>query len=92
MHMIPRLLPDGVLVYPKKGTPPPVPEGYRRKSDNLTSPDAWIMLPLWRDCPFRICETSRREDCRCITYVYFCGHPHYNRPRLTISMCKSCTL
>lgn len=88
----PRVLSNGTLIYPKRGTPPPLPEGFRRKSDNLVSPDAWVMIPLWRDCPFRIRQTSQREDCKCITYVYFCGHPKNEKTPLTVGLCEKCLL
>jgi len=91
-YSIPRLLSDGTLIYPKRGMPPPVPEGYRRKSEILTSPDAWIMLPLWIDCLFRIRETIKREDCRCFSYAYFCGHPEQSRLELTVSLCENCQI
>lgn len=84
---------DGTLIYPKRGTPPPIPEGYCRKSENLTSADAWIMVPIWKNCPFRIRESIHlNDDCRCVTFNYICGHPKSDYQYLTTLTCKSCTL
>lgn len=44
-----RFLPDGSLVYPKKGFEPPPPiEGYERDKGNK-----WRFIPLWPDCKTR---------------------------------------
>lgn len=69
----PRVMPNGDLVYPKRGwEPPPVPDGYRRKSQDLTSPDAWVLVP---DLP--PCERRREEvqvaDCGKAKVTYFCS-------------------
>lgn len=56
-HGRPRLLDDGVIAYPKRGwEPPAVPAGYRRKSDDLRSPDAWTFIPILPPCKHRVRE------------------------------------
>jgi hypothetical protein len=91
MHGTPRILDDGTIIYPKKGKePPPCLEGYRRKAEQ--GPDAWILIPLWRDCDFRQQVLRRREDCNCEMLVNVCGHPLGQNLELTISICESCIL
>lgn len=49
-----RLLDDGTLVVEKVGwEPPAVPKGYRRKSNDLRSEDAWVFLSEYPACPKR---------------------------------------
>lgn len=87
-YSAPRLMSDGTLIYPKRGTSPPIPEGYQRKSEK--SSDAWIMIPIWKNCSFRIRKQIQRKDCRCVTFIYSCGHPKCDHQYLTTLMCKSC--
>lgn len=65
----PAVLPDGTIVFrrpPGSTAPPPVPAGYRRRSSDITSDDAWILVPDFDPCRyFRLIET-RAEDCDCI--------------------------
>lgn len=91
-YEVPRILPNGVAVFPKKGlTPPPSMEGYQRKSPNLKSSDAWVFIPLWSDCPFRAQKFVQRESgCRCVKIVMSCNH-NPNQP-LTLQACQNCTL
>ncbi len=91
MHGTPRILEDGTIIYPKKGKePPPCLDGYRRKAEQ--GADAWVLIPLWRDCKFRQQVLRRREDCNCEILVNVCGHPLGNSVELTISICESCIL
>lgn len=63
---------DGTLVYPKQGwEPPPVPAGYRRKSNDLHSPDAWAFEPVLPACNLRTREISF-TPCGAAKVVYFC--------------------
>lgn len=85
-HSRPRLLPDGVIAFPKRGwEPPAVPDGYQRKSEDLRSPDAWIFLPVLAACKHRVrsieyspCGNARvnftcqLSGCRVITYCNTC--------------------
>lgn len=71
-HGRPRFMADGTIVYPKRGwEPPPIPAGYRRKSDNLRSADAWIMLPVLPDCQQRQIIT-KETPCGAVKITYRC--------------------
>lgn len=49
-----RMMDDGTVVVEKIGwEPPAVPKGYRRKSKDLRSDDAWVLLPEYPECPKR---------------------------------------
>lgn len=53
-HKRPRLLANGIIAYPMKGwEPPAVPNGYRRKSTDLRSADAWVFIPTIEPCKHR---------------------------------------
>ncbi len=59
MHGRPNKAADGSLTYPQRGfEPPKVPAGYRRKTLNLKSPDAWSFLPILPPCEHRTVETE----------------------------------
>lgn len=92
-YLTPRKLANGVVVYPKRGWEPPPPiEGYRRKSTNPRSNDAWVFIPEWMDCPFRVEEIRRRENCRCLTLVNTCTHPKMQGRVVGTAICEACTL
>jgi len=69
----PQMLDDGSIVYEKVGwEPPPVPRGYRRKSDDLTHQDAWILVrekPLCKHCKL---VRIQRADCDCLKLIPTC--------------------
>ena len=71
----PNILDNGTIVYARVGwEPPPVPPGYQRKSHDLTSDDAWVLVrkePLCQHCSLlRI----RRENCNCLRIVPTCTY------------------
>lgn len=87
----PRILENGIIIYPHRGSQlPPCLEGYRRKAEQ--GPDAWVLIPLWKSCEFRRQILQRREDCNCEIFVSVCGHPLANSIELTVSCCESCIL
>lgn len=89
----PREMPDGTLVYPHRGfEPPPLIPGYRRKSNNPRSGDAWVMIPEWQDCKYRCRIELQKTTCRCLTFAFTCNHPDYVGPHLSAEICKSCPL
>jgi len=93
---IPRMLPGGIAIYPKKGPfPPPDMEGYQRKSNNPRSVDAWIFIPLWQYCPYRQRKVvPRDEGCKCTRIVMICGLKdceYYDLPT-TLKSCEECLL
>lgn len=50
---------DGSLTYPQRGwEPPPNIEGYRRKTANLKSADAWCFIPILPPCQHRTSVTE----------------------------------
>lgn len=72
-HSRPRILDDGTIAYPKRGWEPPmVPAGYRRKSDDLRSPDAWVFLPVLPPCKHRRREI-RFSACGNAKVIHFCS-------------------
>jgi|WetSurMetagenome_2_1015567.scaffolds.fasta_scaffold01440_14 hypothetical protein len=91
MHGLPRILEDGTIVYPHKGkTPPPCLEGYKRKCEY--GPDAWVLIPLWRQCIFRIQVLQKREDCQCQVFVSQCNHHSQPNLILSVKICEDCKL
>jgi hypothetical protein len=88
----PHRLDDGTLIYPRRGWEPPPPiEGYRRKSNNPRSADAWIFVPCWSDCKFRRSEQVKKEGCRCVTFFHTCTNDLVGVGRVvTTSICAHC--
>lgn len=71
-HARPRIFADGTIAYPKRGWEPPlVPAGYRRKSDDLRSSDAWVFLPVLNPCKHRS-KTIKYSRCGAAQVVYDC--------------------
>lgn len=71
-HARPRVFEDGTIVYPKRGwEPPPVPEGYRRKTGDLRSPDAWVFLPVLDACTHRT-KKINYSACGAAQVTYHC--------------------
>lgn len=84
-----RFMPDGSLVYPKKGwEPPPEVEGYQRDKGN-----AWRFLPLWPDCITRA-RMLKMKQCGAYNVVMVCTNnecPHAQNP-VTLQICQNCPL
>lgn len=58
------MLPDGTIMYPNRGPPPPVPEGYERAGN-----DPYVLRPKIPDCSLRD-EESRLLPCgKTVTYL-----------------------
>lgn len=72
-ELAPQMLDDGSIVYEKVGwEPPPVPRGYKRKSDDLAHRDAWILVrkkPLCKHCKL---VRIRRANCDCLKLIFTC--------------------
>jgi len=94
MNNIPRFLPNGIAIFPKRGqAPPPDMEGYQRKGTNPRTVDAWIFIPLWQECQWRQRTViARDEGCKCPRVVMYCRHPEGINSLATLSTCTSCTL
>jgi len=85
-HARPRIFKDGVIAYPKRGWEPPLaPAGYKRKSDNLKSPDAWVFLPILDACGHRT-QSITYSACGAAKITYHCDlHGTVQPPQ-----CQSC--
>lgn len=57
---MPRLLHNGTLIYPRRGRPPEVPEGYLQERG-----DPFILHPIIKECKFRKSEISIGGKCKC---------------------------
>jgi hypothetical protein len=83
-HGKPRIFADGQIAYPKRGwEPPPVPLGYRRKSDDLRSSDAWVFLPVLPPCDHRK-SIITYSACGAAKIRYECALKHNTDP------CQTC--
>lgn len=83
-----RFMPDGSLVYVKKGfEPPPDVEGYQRDPGN-----AWRFLPLYADCQDRQ-RVPRLKRCGSYDVVMICtnGACPLNQQRVSVRDCRDCT-
>jgi hypothetical protein len=73
-HKRPRLLANGVIAYPMKGwEPPAIPSGYRRKSTNLRSADAWVFIPTIEPCKHRE-RKIEYSPCGNAKVEFYCRH------------------
>lgn len=72
-YIRPRVHKDGTIVYPKKGwEPPPVPDGYERKTTNLKSSDAWTFVPKFANCKYRVLVEGKSMSCGCMAMILHC--------------------
>lgn len=87
MHGRPNKAADGTIIYPQRGwEPPSIPAGYRRKTTDLKSADAWTFIPLMEPCEHRTMETETGH-CGAQSIKYFCkGVRLYD-----LSICHRCT-
>ena len=71
-HGRPNKATDGTITYPYRGwEPPPVMDGYRRKTNDLKSPDAWTFLPIIPPCEHRTSVTET-GSCGAQSVKYSC--------------------
>jgi hypothetical protein len=86
---LPRVMPDGTLVFPHRGKPPEIPDGY------IKGKDMWTLIPVWHQCPFREYFVFKSEECNCQRAGFRCGHPsnfvNNIRPFSTVEYCGVCT-
>lgn len=81
---------DGTVVYTMVGwEPPAVPPGYKRKSTDLTSPDAWVLIRTEPLCKFCKLKTFKRASCNCVRIVPTCTY-HGKSENIKLDQCKSC--
>lgn len=91
------ILPDGTIVYERKPgdwEPPKDHAGYRRKSNDLRSDDAWVFIPLWPKCEKRFLNTKRKTGCGCLLVEMTCKDrrsPMYGK-EVDLDTCLSCKL
>jgi hypothetical protein len=89
----PQLLKDGTIVYTKEETdwePPPVPVGYRRKSNNPQSSDAWILIPEKPFCIYIEFEKRPVQSCGCERYFLNCVKDGKKVLILREEICQNC--
>lgn len=68
----PTLLEDGSIAYPKTGwEPPKCPDGYKPKSTDPKSADAWVFTPLSPPCADRH-QYNGTLPCGCIKVTQVC--------------------
>lgn len=92
----PKAMPDGSLVYEKTGLgldPPICPGGYKRKSEDFSTNDAWVFVPLWPECRDRQ-QVNTVSPCGCISVHPFCtsaaiGNDKNNR-LVVLNDCEGC--
>lgn len=83
----PRILEDGTMIYEKVGfEPPSLPPGYKRKSDDPHSEDAWVLVPLWPSCKHRE-SIWQPAPCGCMGLLTFCTKLNQSAP---YERCKGC--
>ncbi len=82
------ITPDGTLVYNKEGwEPPPVPPGYHRKSEDLTSRDAWIFILDKPLCKHLVLHKIKSPACKCVRVIPACRFEE----KLRIAMRSKCS-
>jgi hypothetical protein len=89
----PQLLKDGTIVYTKAETdwePPPVPVGYKRKSNNPQSSDAWILIPEKPFCIHIEFEKKPAQSCGCERYFLNCTRNGNKVLILREETCQEC--
>jgi hypothetical protein len=88
----PHILDNGTLIYPKRGwEPPPLVEGYQRKSNNPKNSDAWVLIPIWTTCCFRSRVQIPKEGCRCVTFYHICTNKEIGKDVIVnLNLCSSC--
>jgi hypothetical protein len=91
------VLPDGTIVYERKPgdwEPPRDHKGYRRKSNDPKSDDAWVFIPDWPQCPNRSLNTQRKTGCGCLLVEMTCKDrrsPSFGK-EVELETCQECTL
>ncbi len=86
----PRILDDATIVYEKVGwEPPPVPPGYKRKSDDFKSRDAWILVRIEPMCKHCKLVQIRKPGCDCLRIVPTCTY-HGKSENIQLDQCSSC--
>lgn len=73
---------DGILAAPKRGKPPPCPEGYNRATYN-----DYIFILEIVDCPYRT-NKSGKTKCGGTYNRLHCTIINYNIKRTTCHQCK----
>lgn len=89
---VPKVLEDGTLVYEQNGWEPPQDhEGYRRKSNDPRSPEAWMFVPTWNPCQHRK-FVNGVKPCGClkINAVCTCEACPLYRLGVTAEQCADC--
>lgn len=91
----PKVMADGSLVYERRAgdwEPPPPHHGYRPKSSDPRSDDAWMLVPVWPVCPFRQ-MANRVRECGCLRIVAVCTSKESGHEgQVDLATCLACPL
>jgi hypothetical protein len=86
----PEILSDGTIVYEKTGwEPPTVLPGYKRKSDDLTHRDAWILVRIEPLCKHCTLVQVARTSCNCIRIIPTCTYNGKSK-NIQLDECDTC--
>ncbi len=87
----PTITPDGTLIYVKEGWEPPLcPPGYRRRSNDMESPDAWVLEPEEPLCRYIKIVIGESGSCGCRRVTPMCGY-HEEPTRICFRACLKCS-
>ena len=76
-----RVLPNGIMFAPRRGPPPPVPEGYE-----IYNNDPYIFAPILPECEHR---EFKQPDSRCCGQAKYLYCNYYGK-RVTRTQCVEC--
>lgn len=90
---LPPIIDTNVIIYEKKEgdwEPPPLVPGYKRKSDNPKSKDAWVLIPDANFCIHAKLEKNEDPSCGCKRYQLFCVKNNNHILLLQLETCQNC--
>jgi len=76
-----RVLPSGTIIYPNRGNPPKVPDGYIADPGN-----PYILRPKAPDCKYREIKQATSKCCN-QAHWFYCTH---FKKRVVNMTCRSC--
>ena len=86
----PTITDDGTIIYQKEGwEPPPVPPGYRRQSEDLSSTDAWVLVRETPLCKHVVLHRVKKKSCGCTSVIFVCTH-RGKAENISGTKCDSC--
>ena len=86
----PTITDDGTIIYQKEGwEPPPVPPGYQRQSEDLSSRDAWVLVRTTPLCKHVVLHQVKKKSCNCTSVIFVCTH-RGKAENISGTKCDSC--